>query len=134
MNSITWLSGMILVLFLWLFQADPRGQVLTRGITLPTTCEIGEIYVDTDAPLGVQLFICSVSNTWTLQGIPQGAIVLIDSGTCLSGFSEVAGANGRFPIGTLAVNSNVGTTGTQVAQSGAGVSVNFVRVIACKKD
>lgn len=44
-------------------------------------------------------------------GLPSGAIILIISGTCPSGYAEETNLNGRTLIGTLAANADVGTTG-----------------------
>jgi len=43
--------------------------------------------------------------------IPAGAIILIVSGSCPSGFDEATELNGLTVIGTLAANGDVGTTG-----------------------
>jgi hypothetical protein len=45
------------------------------------------------------------------EGVPAGASILIDSGTCPSGYEENTALNGKTLIGTLAANKNVGTTG-----------------------
>lgn len=45
------------------------------------------------------------------QGEPAGIIVLVDTGACPAGYTEIAGLNGRTVIGTLDANANVGTTG-----------------------
>src|SRR3989442_15189692 len=54
------------------------------------------------------------AGTQTLKGIyggvPQGAILLIDSGTCPSGFTEVTALRGRYPRGMLATGETIGTT------------------------
>lgn len=42
--------------------------------------------------------------------IPAGVVVMVTS-SCPAGFNEMATANGRMLLGTLAVNANVGTTG-----------------------
>ena len=43
--------------------------------------------------------------------VPSGTVMLIVSGTCPSGWSQVASLNGLVVLGTLAANSDVGTTG-----------------------
>lgn len=43
--------------------------------------------------------------------VPVGAVLMFDTGTCPSGYTEVTALNGRVPIGTLAANANAGTTG-----------------------
>lgn len=36
--------------------------------TLPGTCAVGEVYFDADATAGSNLYGCTATNTWTLQG------------------------------------------------------------------
>lgn len=45
------------------------------------------------------------------EGVPQGAILLILSGACPTGFEEATELNGKTIIGTVAANKDVGTTG-----------------------
>jgi hypothetical protein len=55
------------------------------------------------------------STTWVQSqgyaGLPSGLIVLMVSGTCPTGFSEVSTLNGQFLQGTIAANGDVGGTG-----------------------
>jgi hypothetical protein len=44
-------------------------------------------------------------------GLNAGDVVLRVSGTCGTGFTEVSGMDGVFPVGTLDANGNVGGTG-----------------------
>jgi hypothetical protein len=43
--------------------------------------------------------------------LPSGAIVLIDTGACPAGTTEISAMDGKMPLGTLNANANVGTTG-----------------------
>src|SRR5438094_673435 len=56
----------------------------------------------------------------TINSIPSGAIVFFDSGSCPSGFTEVSGLNGKYILGTVSANSNVGTTGGSNSYTPAG--------------
>lgn len=58
---------------------------------------------------------------------PSGAIILILSGTCPTGFTEVTALSGKFLLGTVAANSNVGTTGgnATITPSGTNSTVSF---------
>jgi hypothetical protein len=91
-----------------------------RGTTLPAACVVGEYFFKEDAAAGRNTYACTATDTWTLQGdgdtggsgsLPAGAIVMIASGTCPSGFVEETSLSARMPLGTLAANSDVGTTG-----------------------
>src|SRR3990170_4157877 len=44
-------------------------------------------------------------------GRPGGSILLIVSGTCPSGYVEETTLNGKFLLGTLAANADIGSTG-----------------------
>src|SRR5688572_21138454 len=67
-----------------------------RGTTLPATCVVGEYFFKEDAVAGRNTYACTATDIWTLQGdgdtgggggsLPAGAIVMIASGTCPSGF------------------------------------------------
>lgn len=43
--------------------------------------------------------------------VPSGAILLINSGTCPTGYSEVSGLDGKTLLGTLNAHGDVGTSG-----------------------
>ncbi len=47
---------------------------IKKGTALPGTCSIGQFFFDTDATAGSNLFACTASNTWTLQGGGGGSI------------------------------------------------------------
>jgi hypothetical protein len=38
------------------------------GTSLPAVCSIGETFLKTDAPAGKNLYVCTASNVWTVQG------------------------------------------------------------------
>lgn len=41
---------------------------LPNGTSLPGTCTVGDIFMDTDATSGQRIYACESSNTWVLQG------------------------------------------------------------------
>lgn len=41
---------------------------IPNSTTLPATCVVGEIYLDTNATTGEQIYACTATDTWTLQG------------------------------------------------------------------
>ena len=49
---------------------DFNGQqlLLTRGTAAPGTCLLGQVFFDTDAPAGQNLYGCTATNTWTFLG------------------------------------------------------------------
>ncbi len=84
----------------------------------PAKCISGALWVDLTGTSGYNMYVCNPDDTWTLyngQGgggsIPAGSILLVNIGTCPTGFSEVAGLVGKTLFGTNAANADVGTTG-----------------------
>ena len=55
--------------------------------------------------------VTTVVNGLPPSSMPAGCIVLMIDAPCPSGFSEVAGLAGKFPLGTTNAAGNVGTTG-----------------------
>lgn len=49
---------------------DVGGGVLEvpNGTSLPGTCSVGQVFMDTDATSGQRIYACESSNTWVLQG------------------------------------------------------------------
>lgn len=95
-----------------------QGWPPRNGSSLPATCASGEsFFLSTSTALGI--YRCTATDTWTLLepatestgGLPSGAIVFIDSGTCPTGYTEVAALNGRMARGTVNANGDVGGTG-----------------------
>ncbi|HEX9779979.1 MAG TPA: hypothetical protein VGB20_02050, partial [bacterium] len=66
---------------------------LPNAITLPITCEVGDVYVDSDAVSGQQLYVCeSPGDTWVLQG---GTGDITDVGDCSGGACFTAAGTGN---------------------------------------
>ena len=65
-----------------------------------------------------------VSGSWVnaqgFSGLPSGLIVLLISGSCPSGFTEVAALNGQFLQGTTNANGDVGATGGNLSITPTG--------------
>lgn len=107
-----WAVAFVAVALCWIASAQYTGNG-GQGTSLPQSCSIGSQYVVTTGP---SLHICSATNTWSevggsSGGIPAGSILMVDSGSCPTGFGEVAGLASRFPMGTVAANGDVGGTG-----------------------
>lgn len=80
----------------------------------PPNCAVGGFVISPDETI----WVCKGAGSAPVQlqtgggsSVPSGAILLIDSGTCPSGYSEVAGLDGKTIVGTIAANGNVGSTG-----------------------
>jgi hypothetical protein len=82
------------------------------GITLPSTCNAGDLFLKTDAPAGANLYACLTGgNVWTLEGnsIGAGGTVTIASGGSVIGTEPVNSFNAG-----LGVIQTFTDTGTQV--------------------
>lgn len=90
----------------------------------PTNCAVGGFIVSPDSTI----WVCAGIGSPAVQvqtgggGVPSGSILLIDSGSCPAGYSEVAGVNGRMLLGTVTANGNVGSTGGSDTITPAGVN------------
>lgn len=65
---------------------DISGKASTKpvktGLTAPATCSVGELFYDTDATAGQNLYGCTSPNTWTqLGGSGGGGSGTVNSGT-----------------------------------------------------
>ena len=54
---------------------------LPNSNTLPATCEVGDIYFDTDATSGQRIYVCESTNTWVQQGGGGGGLTSSDIDT-----------------------------------------------------
>ena len=50
-------------------------SALVSGTTAPSTCGIGQLFFDTDAAAGLNLFGCTAADTWTLLGAGGDAVL-----------------------------------------------------------
>lgn len=112
------------------FSAAPYTKPAKTGTALPPTCSTGEVYVLTSATPGSNFFICTATNSWSIQGSGSGG------GSLSVGFSaEKATGTGSQTLFNLAatpvansltvwVNGLIQDPGTNYTLSGA--SVTFV--------
>src|SRR6266567_2685242 len=95
---------------------DLRAASYTRpiktGPALPATCSVGEMFFNTSAGAGVNVFGCVGVNTWALQsgGGGQGTVTISTEGT---------------PIGTRGVVNFIAGTGVLNAFTDSGSQVNI---------
>lgn len=117
---------------------DRRGVSLVS--VLPSICAQNEgALIASGASKGI--YECGASNDWTLvsdlsgggsggDGVPVGASILIDAGTCPDGYEENTALNGKTLVGTLAANGNVGTTGGSDTITPAGTIAPITQVVS----
>jgi hypothetical protein len=69
------------------FSQATSTRPMKTGVSLPATCTTGEFFFKTDAAAGSNVYGCSATNTWSLQGtgesgiFPTPGMVMVDSHT-----------------------------------------------------
>lgn len=97
------------------------------GTTLPSTCYAGDTFVKTDGSSGQQLYACTASNVWVLQGgggpggeaFPVGALYLSVTGvnpTTELGYGTWSG----FGAGRVLIGRDAGDTDFDTAEETGG--------------
>ena len=97
-----------------------------NSATPPGTCTVGEIYIDTDAALGLRINWCSALNTWTAIDNPFGAA--IDDGELASNYSGTGACGANTWASTL--NDNASPTCTQPDFSNLSGTVGDAQIAA----
>lgn len=98
---------------------------IPNSITLPGTCVVGEIYMDTDATSGQRIYACESTNTWALQGDGGGA----GADNLGSGDPGANGLMARTALDTTSARTITGDAEITVA-NGDGVAGNPTLAIA----
>ncbi len=55
------------------FSAFPFTRPISVGSALPGTCQVGQLYFNSAAVAGSNLYACTAVNTWTLESTPASA-------------------------------------------------------------
>lgn len=90
------------------FSNFPFTRPATVGATLPTGCQVGQLFFNSTAAPGTNLYACTAANTWTTlagTGIPTPSITIAPS--TLSFGNQTVGTTSAAKSLTL---SNIGTT------------------------
>lgn len=97
------------------FSSFPFTRPITVGSTLPSTCQVGQLYFNSAAAAGSNLYACTAANVWTLESAPASTSVtpgasmaaqLGDFAATLSNGTLTIGANCS---GTTPCNVRVGS-------------------------
>ena len=79
------------------------------GTTLPSTCSVGDLFFQSSAPAGSNLYGCASANAWTVQSGGGGGSLAIDNNGTLVGSRNVMNL-----IGGVGVVNTISDTGTQI--------------------
>jgi hypothetical protein len=110
------------------FSSMPVTRPVSVGTSLPSTCTVGQLFFNSSAPAGTNLYSCTSANTWSGVGIGSLALPLsvANGGNGTSTPGLVAGANvtitGNWPSQTINATGTGGTSGNATAIQGASVS------------
>ena len=116
------------------FSSLPVTRPVTVGTALPATCQVGQLFFNSSAAAGSNLFGCTATNVWSAQGGGSGTGNSGNSGsasgTGVDSFNPTSLAFGNQTVGTTSpaqpiVLSNSGTaavaiTGITVSGANAG--------------
>jgi hypothetical protein len=108
------------------FSGAASTKPFKTGTTLPSNCSVGEVFFKTNAVTGANVFGCTASNAWTVEGglLGSASLGLTDFATQLSA-NRVTVAPGRvkfngFPCTNFTTNAvvtlNSGSGGPGVAE------------------
>ena len=92
-------------------KAAPFTGPVKSGSVLPANCSVADLFFQTAAPAGANIYGCTSTNTWSLEGIGggSGGIVVIDSNGALVGSEGTL----NFITGT-GIQSALSDTGSQI--------------------
>jgi len=103
------------------------GSAVSVGTSLPSTCSVGQLFFNSTASAGSNLYGCTSANTWTVIGgaTLTSPLPVANGGTGTATPSLVAGANvtvtGTWPNQTVSATAG-GTSGNATSIQGAAVS------------
>lgn len=90
---------------------------IPNSTSLPGTCTVGDIYMDTDATSGQRLYACQSTNTWALQGDGGGGGGSVATDTIWDAAGDLAVGTGADTAAKLAKG-----TALQVLRVNAGAT------------
>jgi len=91
-----------------------------RGTTAPATCVVGDVFFDSDATAGQNIYGCTAANTWTLEG---GASVAnsVTSAAVIGDGKSVVGFGGARGVAASTLTGMIKETAGTPSAATAGV-------------
>lgn len=87
------------------FASFPFTRPISTGPAVPATCQLGQMFFNTAAPAGQNIYACTQTNTWTLLG----AFTLLPAGPSTLGGVVVTGSSALNVNSNGLLSANVGT-------------------------
>jgi hypothetical protein len=87
------------------FSSFPFTRPVTVGTALPSTCQVGQLFFNSAAAAGVNLYACTATNVWTLEGGSGGSGGSGNSGSGASMASQLGDFATTLSSGTLTIGS-----------------------------
>src|SRR5579872_2740371 len=84
------------------FTGASSTKPVKTGVALPTTCFTGELFFNTSAAAGSNLYSCTATNTWTQQGGISNQNYSNPSWITSLAWGKLAGVPATFNAGQLA--------------------------------
>jgi hypothetical protein len=117
------------------FSSAPSTRPVKTGTALPATCAAGELFFNTSAPAGQNLYGCSAANAWSLQGAasprtdPGSTATALTSGT-LSSISSSCSPGAIYfatdqPAGQQIYTCSAANTWTQLVSLGGSGALAY---------
>jgi hypothetical protein len=113
----TTINGSRAILGTWDASGAAGTKPFKQGTALPSTCNVGEVFLKTNDPAGRQVYHCTAANTWTRSVYEQGTALPTSCSTGQIFFKTDATAGQNLQLCTAA------NTWTQM--SGGGSSYTF---------
>src|SRR5205823_12327538 len=96
------------------FSNFPFTRPLTQGSTLPATCQMGQLFFNTAAPIGANVYSCASSNTWAAVGSGYNYTLPQASSSTLRGV--IIPSNSGLNISSAGLSVAYGTAPNTAAQ------------------
>jgi hypothetical protein len=118
------------------FSNFPFTRPLTQGSNLPSTCQVGQLFFNTAAPVGTNVVSCVSPNTWATVGgggssyvLPQASSTTL-GGVTVPGVSGLAVSSGGALSVIYGATSNTAVQGNDTRITGALQSANSLSDVA----
>lgn len=111
----------------------PATLNVPNSTTLPGTCTVGDLYMDTDATSGQRLYACQATNTWALQGDGGGGGGSVATDTIWDAAGDLAVGSGADTAARLAKGNNgdvLTISGGNVVWGAGGSGMTHPQVMA----